>query len=457
MSDAVVVPNAAGSPRADLLPRAGFTDTASVLLQVFLPTILKGVILRRPAMLALAEWLDFDKRAVRALQRLRRHHGSGPVLLNLPGRSLALVLDPGDADRVLRESPEPFSTATPEKRAALAHFEPKVSLISEGPERVDRRRYNDQVLESHRQMHALAAQFLAVVAEETGCLRRKARARGGMLDWDGFAEVWFRIVRRIVLGNAAAEDNELSRLMARLRYAGNWAFLRPEMRRSRAALLARIQLYLHRAEENSLAAAMATVPASSVTAPEQQVPQWLFAFDAAGMTAFRAMALLASHPDQAAAVQAEVRQRTSPGPEQTPRLRATLLEAVRLWPTSPLILRESKSDTPWRNGRLPADTGVVIFAPFFHRDDERLPYANRFDPEVWMGKESAQPSLGLIPFSAGPGECPGRNIVLLLTSALLADLFADETIALRSHRGRLTPDKPLPGTLNHFRLRFQLA
>jgi hypothetical protein len=32
----------------------------------------KGVIVRRPRMVALAEWLDLDRRAIRRLQRLRR-------------------------------------------------------------------------------------------------------------------------------------------------------------------------------------------------------------------------------------------------------------------------------------------------------------------------------------------------------------------------------------------------
>jgi hypothetical protein len=62
----------------------------------------------------------------------------------------------------------------------------------------------------------------------------------------------------------------------------------------------------------------------------------------------------------------------------------------------------------------------------------------------------------LIPFSAGPAGCPGRRLVLLLTSALLATLFGGQEL-------RQVPPKaldgaaPLPATLSPFDLRFEFA
>src|SRR5690606_31988282 len=102
-----------------------------------------------------------------------------------------------------------------------------------------------------------------------------------------------------------------------------------------------------------------------------------------------------------------------------PYLRACVLESLRLWPTTPLVLRDTVADTTWETGTLPAGTGMVIFAPFFHRDDERLPYAHRFAPEVWLGEDHAGGAIPLgdwplIPFSRGPAICPARNLVLLL-------------------------------------------
>lgn len=430
-------------PAISTLPETNLGDTLNVLFRVFLPTIAKGVIMRRPSMLWLADRLDLDARAVRVMQRVRAEYGAGPALVRLPGRTFALVLDPDDAHRVLAQSPEPFATETPEKRAALAHFEPKVSLISSGNQRADRGRYNDAVLEPDRARHELADPFLGIVEEESRELLTHVRMRGSVLDWKTFSDAWFRMVRRVVLGDAASSDDELSSMMAKLRYAANWAFLRPQRRGLRENLLARIRSYLHRAEPNSLAGMMAHIPATAATAPEQQVTQWLFAFDGAGMTTFRALALLAAHEEKARA-------------DDPPYLRATVMETLRLWPTTPLILRENTQATSWNRGSMPAHTGLVIFTPFFHRDNETLPFANRFAPEVWMNGDAERQGRALVPFSEGSGMCPGRQLVLLLTTAMLAEILRAGNVTLRKPQSRLRSDRPLPGTLDHFRIQFDI-
>jgi hypothetical protein len=58
----------------------------------------------------------------------------------------------------------------------------------------------------------------------------------------------------------------------------------------------------------------------------------------------------------------------------------------------------------------------------------------------------------LIPFSAGPATCPGRQIVLLLASAWLADSLGGDVRLLPPVR--LDPARPLPPTLDNFALRF---
>ncbi len=439
-----------------LIPKASFSDTLAAFIGVFLPTLAKGVIIRRPLVMAIAELLDLDRRAVRTMQRIRAEYGPGPVMLRIPGRRIALILDPQDVHRVLAESPDPFATATPEKTAVLAHFEPKVVLLSSGTQRADRRRYNEQVLEPHRPVHEMRASFEEVVRSETGKLLSAVRRQRTPLTWRDFSTAWFRIVRRVILGDAASEDNELSSMMATLRYAANWAFLRPQRRELRARLLARLRSYLVRAEPNSLAGLMAHIPASEQTAPEQQITQWLFAFDAAGMTTFRSLALLATHPEEAQAARREISAAETAGRPPLTFLRAAVLDTVRLWPTSPLILREATQTTEWRTGVIPANTGLVIFTPFFHRDDQRLPYANSFVPELWTGERRQDQTAAFIPFSEGPASCPGRELVLLLSTAMLAQILSNANIQLQNAT-RLAPDKPKPLTLNHFRLRFQIG
>jgi hypothetical protein len=58
-------------------------------------------------------------------------------------------------------------------------------------------------------------------------------------------------------------------------------------------------------------------------------------------------------------------------------------------------------------------------------------------------------------FSDGPAICPARHLVLMLTSAMLAELFAGAEVRLKSHP-RFASHRPLPATLNHFALRFDV-
>ena len=434
----------------DGLPRASLVDTLALGLEVFAPLVAQGVIIRRPPMVALADRLDLDRRAVRRMQKLRDKYGRGPLMLPLPIRKQAVVLSPEHVQRILSESPAPFSAASTEKRAALAHFEPKGVLVSTGAERAERRRFNEAALDTGNPMHRMAASFLPAVAEEAARMLEAARARG-TLDWQIYSEGWYRLVRRVVLGDSAAEDHALQALLNRLRGAANWAGFHPTMRATRERFLARIQMYLDRAEPGSLAGFMAAIPRSGSTEPRQQVPQWLFAFDAAVIGSFRALALLASHPEHARLAREEIADQAKG--QSLPFLRACMLEALRLWPTTPMVLRQSTTETRWENGSMPAGTGILIHAPFFHRDDGRLPHADRFMPELWLDAKTVQDG-PLIPFSDGPVTCPGRNLVLMLSSAMLAAMLDGRTLALPPER-LLEPGR-LPGTLDNYTLRFSV-
>ena len=93
------------------------------------------------------------------------------------------------------------------------------------------------------------------------------------------------MVRRIVLGDGARDDHEVTDTLARLRAHANWAGLRPRRPDLRARFLTRIQQYVARAEPGSLAELIASVPAPDEVDRVWQFPQWLFAFDAAVMAA----------------------------------------------------------------------------------------------------------------------------------------------------------------------------
>lgn len=420
---------------------ASIADTLRVLATVLAPTASVGLIKRRPPAMRVADRLGFDRAAIATLRSLRARYGHRTLLLRIPGRSVELPLSAQDVGRVLAGTPDPFSPWTMEKRAALAHFQPHGVLISRGEARAERRAFNERVLRPDLALHHLAPGIVDVVREEAAHL-------DGQLDWPRFTAAWWSVIRRVTLGDKARDDHEITELLGTLRAGGNWAYLRPGNRAARDRFQRAVAEYVRDAVPGSLAADVAATPAEPGVDPAGQVPHWLFAFDAAGIVTFRALALLATHGEAAEAVREELRTTDLTEPAQLPYLRACVLESIRLWPTTPALLRETTTGTAWG----PSGTTSLIFTPFFHRDADTLPYANTFSPRIWLDG-TARRNPALVPFSAGPGECPGRNIVLLATSTMLAALLSRHEFTLIGKpsigdRGRL------PATLDHTGLRF---
>jgi cytochrome P450 len=426
---------------------------AATLSDLGLSSIAAGVLARRRPVVRILERAQADKRASKRMQMLRERFGRGPVELVLPGRRIIIVLDPEDVGRVLAEAPTPFHPANLEKRKALQWFQPNGVLISQGPIRQPRREFNESALESSSDLHHLAGSFAHAIAEEASELIAAATTRKH-LDSTEFMTAWWRMVRRLALGERARDDEAITDELLRLRKAGNWSFLSLPHHRKRAQFLQHLYRYAEAPEPGTLVSAVAETPASGAVDPVGQIPQWLFAFDAAGMASARALALLSSHPDQLSRALAD-----SADPEQPalrPYLRACLLESVRLWPTTPAILRDTTEDTAWREGNdrftIEKGAGLMIVVPAFHRDEQTLPYAHEFTPDIWLdGRAQHQPQL--VPFSAGPAECPGRNVVLFTTSTMLAHLLHALDLRLTS-TPQLSPREPLPVTLNQLTLDF---
>jgi cytochrome P450 len=436
------------SPHA--VSHAGWRDTLAVLGDVVVPTLWKGPLIRRRSVVARAERQGLDDRAVRRLQKLRAKYGPGPLVLPIPFRRQAVLLSAEDAHEVLNRSPEPFAAATSAKRAALAHFEPDVALASHGMDRAIRRRLNEQTLETECPMHSRAAHFARIVDEEMQDISAQALDEGA-LDWDTFFRGWYRMVRRIVLGDEARHDTQVTSLLKDLRYRGNFVVLRPKHKRKRAEFLSRVKAYVDRPDPDSLAGQMAAHCTDPAQKPHHQLPQYLFAFDPGGMAVFRTLALLATHPREDEQARAEIAQARGQQAPPLDFLQACYRESLRLWPTTPAILRETTVPVHWAQGTLPKHTQVLIFAPFFHRDDETLEQAHTFDPGLWLGHVS-RPELALLPFSHGPVICPATRFVPMIGAFALRSLLS--TMHLRLHAARRMPPERLPGTLDNYTLTF---
>jgi hypothetical protein len=256
------------------------------------------------------------------------------------------------------------------------------------------------------------------------------------------------VVRRIVLGDRARDDENLTKLLNRLRRRANWAFFLRQDRASRRHLQERLQQYLSRAEKGSLAS---MIPADPQYEPSSQIAQWLFAFDPAGMTTFRTLALLACHRQFMERAREEALRGQPPGDARQSFTRRCVLEVLRLWPTTPAILRETTEDVSWNGCPIKSGTGIIIFTPFFGRDDETLEFAHTMAPEIWEGsRNDALGELGIIPFSDGPAICPAHNLVSLMASLAINAMLANKAFSLLAPK--LDPGQ-LPGTLNHFEIR----
>ncbi|MEV0286360.1 MULTISPECIES: cytochrome P450 [unclassified Kribbella] len=425
-----------------MLPTATFPDAARAIRDVLLPVVAQGAILRRPAASRSAELLHADDHALRRVRALRDKYGEGPLLIRLPGRTIALVLDPGHVHRILHETPEPFSAATSDKVGALNHFQPHAVLATDPPLRAPRRELNEEALDTHQPVHRHAESMTAAITEELQL--------EGTFGWTDFRAVWSRIVRRIVLGDEARDDTELTDLLDVLRSNANWATLHPRNRNARQRLDRKLAEYVEHDAPGSLVDALMlssikrdsrTVAPGGGLDPAGQVPHWLFAFDAAGIALWRLLAVLATRPD----VAEQIAKDDSP-------LRAyaggAVLESLRLWPTTLVVLREGRTETFWDAGTAPPGTEFAIVSSVFHRDDEALDFANDFVPEVWLDGRS-DGSWPLIPFSEGPAVCPGRNVVLLTTSTAAHHLTSNYDLDLDPHtRAKLTRG-PLPATFDH--------
>ncbi len=422
--------------------------SVAVAGRVLGPLVAQGAIVRRPRVTAWAERRQTDRSAQALLDDLRRRHDGAPVVLRLGPRRVVLPLHADDVGALLAGSPDPFTPASVEKRAALRHFEPDAVLISPSGRRPPRRALNEQALDTAEPVHRDAEPLLAAVDREADLLAAAVR-RDGVLDWDAFAPAFWRVVRSVVLGAGARDDERVTDLMWTLRQDANWAYLRPRRPGLRHELAGLLHEYVERAEPGSLVAHAAAAGGRTGVDPAGQVPQWLFAFDAAGAAVVRALAVAASRP----AVRERLRAEAASGAAMQPYARGSVLESVRLWPTTLVVLRDSTAPTTWGGRDLPAGTGFAVVSAFFHRDPQRLDIAHAFAPEAWLDGR-ADADWGLLPFSGGPVSCPGRNVVLLVAGRLLARLA---TLDLRFARARYLAREPLPATFDHYGARFTTA
>jgi cytochrome P450 len=166
--------------------------------------------------------------------------------------------------------------------------------------------------------------------------------------------------------------------------------------------------------------------------------------------------LLATHPDVAAAVAAEVDAALAGRPPTVAdlpalvRCRAVVAETLRLFPPSWAMTRRVATDLPVDDVVIPAGDVVVLPQWVVHRDPRWWPEPERCRPERWTAAEdSDRPRDAFFPFGAGVRRCIGEGFawtesVLAVATVVRrwrfepvagADLALDPLITLRPRDG----------------------
>jgi hypothetical protein len=232
---------------------------------------------------------------------------------------------------------------------------------------------------------------------------------------------------------------------ASLRSAGTWAFLGLAHIRLRTAFSTSCTATQRLPTRTACSGRCPKCRSKAPLTPVGQLPQWVFAFDAAGMAALRAAALSATHPEARSRGETAEPDRL----DLRPFLRVCVLESVRLWPTTPTLLRDTAGPTVWRDGHdtftVESGTAVMIvvsFPPFTAiRNCYLSPTASR-PTSGWSAVRSD------IRNWCRSAQAPSRalaEIWCFITSSVLAHLFSAAQLELQS-TPRPDPAQPLPAT-----------
>ena len=98
----------------------------------------------------------------------------------------------------------------------MQHFQPDALTLSRGEEWRDRREFTEAVLATSERVHPFGERFVAVVAEEVDAL-----LLGSTLGWEDFERLFDRLTLRVIFGDRARGDQELTELLETLMSEAN--------------------------------------------------------------------------------------------------------------------------------------------------------------------------------------------------------------------------------------------
>src|SRR5581483_2557306 len=265
-------------------PHASIVEGLRFTAQVAVPNVIQGLFRRRRTATQAAVKTGADGFAVSFVAGLKRSYGDGPLWIRVGTGEVILALGRDAIQHALKHAPAPFAADAEPKKSAMERFQPDALTISRGAEWEDRRRFTEAVLDTERPRHRLGDRFAGVAAEE-------ARLLPASFDWETWNEAVRRVARRIILGDGAGGDAELSRMLGEMMDKANPPGKGDEELLKRYT--AKLVPYTEAAEQGSLVGLFDEAPKTAQTRPERQVTHWLFALgDTLAINAARCLALL---------------------------------------------------------------------------------------------------------------------------------------------------------------------
>jgi cytochrome P450 len=360
-----------------------------------------------------------------------------------------LVLDQDGIKHVLDNSPLIYADSRL-KRMGMSHFQPNALTISRGAEWKERREFNEGVLYHGPGGHTFLEHFLAIIRAEIASRGYSATPR---LTWSDIDDLFQKIMLQIIFGTTARDDTALWDLLKKMLRESNQVFAL-KTSSSYNDFYRRIRQYLQSPQEHSLVWLCTQVPSKETTRVENQIPHWMFAMnETLAINTARALALITAHPEAEARVRVEMAEAghaAARGVRDLSYLEGCLQEAMRLWPTTPMLVRETVEPDTLGGQSIPAGTQVLILSSFNHRDRQTYPFADTFSPEIWLDGNT---NYHFNHFSNGTQVCAAKDLALFIGKAVLATLLHDHRYVLT--RPALDPTQPLPHTYNYFDLAWE--
>jgi cytochrome P450 len=435
---------------AAVIPTVSTADSVAFNLCHIVPYYLRGIFTKNKFWTSFWNKIHRDPLAVNFIRRLRQKYKNNYFYIYLLRNKSLVVLDLEGIKRVLDHSPILYAADPDLKRRGMSHFQPNALTISRGAEWEERRQFNEAVLATSQRVHPQADQILKVIDQATELLTANADR---YLGWDQFDHLFKRITLEIIFGHEARDDTALTDRLTAMMRESNRVFLLGKSKEF-DLFYERIRHYLEAAENGSLTAMCRHVPSTAETKVENQIPHWMFAMmETLATNTMRALALISSYPT----VEERVRREIQKNGTQTPKgidalnyLEGCIQETMRLWPTTPMLTRQTVQDHVLGGYAVPGNTQIVILNGFNHRDWETDPDAANFRPEFWTDRSTDYRFNHL---SNGTQVCAGKNLALFIAKAVIACLFVRGTYRLR--KPKLDSGKPPPFQYDDFATRLE--